>query len=162
MFDALVLAHQDPAPAARTLATLVEGVVAIVALGAGVALDPLADAAGCGIVRAMDIPTLSSVLSTPHVIVLPAGALLPPGWPDQLASDLTRFGAPGALESVFFRPEALAARARLGVSTWIGRYALSHGALVPRSAVLTTGFNAVALRAPGAVRMAKLTVALSV
>lgn len=157
MFDAVIISDADPEPAARTFATLVEGVVEGVVRRATLlsshdvpGLRTLADAAGCRL--ALGIPSadfgaeLKAHLETPHVIALQAGALLPTGWPNRLRQELQRRGAPPADAGLAFRPERLLAR--FGVLATLvgrGRLPLRHGALVPRGALTNQRFDGLAV-----------------
>jgi hypothetical protein len=170
MFDAVVITGADAEPAARTFATLVEGVVDGVVRRATLLsshdtaeLRTLADAAGCrmalGVAAGAFGDTLKDSLETSHVITLGAGALLPAGWPDKLRHELQRRGAPPPDAGLAFRPERLAGR--LGVVArlaWRGRLPLTHGALVPRSVLVAHDFDGLAVPTGARWAMAQLTV----
>lgn len=98
-------------PAAATLATLVEGVVAgalaRVALWPRVrdkALESLAEEAGCALLDGAGHPAYLP-FSAPHLLVLPGGALLSPGWPATLEAEARRIGLPGP-ESIWIMPDS--------------------------------------------------------
>jgi hypothetical protein len=173
MFDAVVVSTAGPEAAARTLGTLVEGVVEGVlrrVVLASAADDPalrkLADEAGCRLAVAA-VPgelgrQLSEHLETPHVLVAAGGALLPPGWPDALARELQRRGAPDAQAGFAFRPSGIAARLRLQTALMGGRrVAVAHGALVPRGALAARDFDGRSVPTGRGWRMIPLTVELS-
>jgi hypothetical protein len=158
MFDAVVIAGADAEPAARTFATLVEGVVegvvrraTLVSHADNAGLRALADAAGCrtilGIARGGFGEALDGRLETAHVIALAAGALLPPDWPTRLRQDLQRRGPPPPDAGLAFRPERLAARLRVTAAlTSRSRLPLGHGALAPRAALADRGFDGCSVR----------------
>jgi hypothetical protein len=153
MFDAVVIAGADAEPAARSFATLVEGVVDGM-LRRAVLLSPvesdglraIADAAGCRLVAGVTPDgfgeALRAHLETPHVLALAAGALLPAGWPERLRLALQRSGAPPAATALAFRPAGLVAR--IGLRAAIAgraRLPLTHGALAPRAALTARDFD---------------------
>jgi hypothetical protein len=170
MFDAVVIAGADAEPAARTFATLVEGVVegmvrraTLISHDDSAGLRTLADAAGCRI--ALGVPqggfgdALKEHLETPHVIALAAGALLPPDWPTRLRQDLQRRGAPPVDAGLAFRPDGLVQRLRvMAALTSRGKLPLSHGALTPRAALIGRGFDGVAVSTGERWASAQLTV----
>jgi hypothetical protein len=101
MLDAIVIVDETGArraeAAARTLATLVEGVVdgglsrvLLVSAGPEEDLASLADAAGCllacNVVPANAAATIAEHLSAEWLLMLRAGCLLPPGWAQVVAS----------------------------------------------------------------------------
>jgi hypothetical protein len=170
MFDAVVIAGADAEPAARTFATLVEGVVDGMVRRATLAshddtagLRALADAAGCrialGVSKGGFGDALEGNLETPHVIVLTAGALLPPDWPARLRQDLQRRGAPPPDAGLAFRPDGLVARLRVAAAlTSRGRLPLGHGALTPVAALTGRGFDGASVPTGGRWAGAQLTV----
>jgi hypothetical protein len=154
VFDAVIIAATDAEPAARTLATLIEGVVEGV-LGRAILLAPretddllrLADAAGCRFVAPVAGEMLRPHLATAHVLAVRAGALLAPGWPEMLRRELARRGAPGEGRALAFRPAALGATVRLQALAAGRRVPLDHGALAPRALVTAHGFDGSSLKA---------------
>jgi hypothetical protein len=170
MFDAVVIATADPEPAARSFATLVEGVVQGVVRRAtllsahdNAELRSLADAAGCrmalGVAPDHVGDALKASLETAHVITLAAGALLPAGWPDRLRHELQRRGAPPPEAGLAFRPDGLVARLHaMAALTSRRKLPLSHGALAPRAALTMRGFDGVAVQTGARWAMAQLTV----
>jgi hypothetical protein len=164
MFDAVVIAGAEEERAARTLATLVEGVVdgvlqRVVLLSAADTdgLRRLADAAGCraalGVAQGGFGEALKPHLATPHALALAAGALLPPGWPEALRQELLRRGAPGLDQAIALRPATLAMHLRLAAAmTGRRRTPLAHGALAPRTSLTARGFDGSAVQ--GRARMA--------
>jgi hypothetical protein len=165
MFDVVVIAEADAEPAARSLATLVEGVVdgmlrraVLLSSAENDGLRGLADAAGCRLVAGVPAggfgAALTPHLETPHVLALAAGALLPPGWPELLRQAQRQSGAPAEDMALAFRPAGLAARLRLRAAI-IGRarLPLTHGALVPRASLTARDFNGVTI-APLRARLA--------
>ncbi|MGL4240232.1 MAG: hypothetical protein ACRCTI_03880 [Beijerinckiaceae bacterium] len=170
MFDVVIVSGPDPDAAARTLATLVEGVVegllrrAILASTAdGADLRRLADEAGCraaaGVAESDLGRTIADLSETPHLLVMKAGALVPPGWTDMLYQDLKRRGPPAIDSGVAFRPAALPARLRIAAAMATARpMPLDHGAIVPRAALRHRSFNGERVPTARGWRMARLTV----
>ncbi len=171
MFDAVVIATADPEPAARSFATLVEGVVdglvrrvTLLSPHDSGDLRRLGDAAGCRMALGVSPGGFGEALQanaeTPHVIALAAGALLPPGWPDMLRREFERRGAPPPHAGLAFRPDALAARLRV-MAALAGRrrLPLGWGALAPRASLTSRGFDGVAVETGAQWAMAQVTVA---
>jgi hypothetical protein len=170
MFDAVVIAAADPEPAARSFATLVEGVVegmvrrvTLLSAHDSKELRLLADAAGCR--TALGTPptgfseALKDGLETQHVIALAAGALLPAGWPDMVRHELQRRGAPPSTAGLAFRPDALVARLRvMAALTGRRRLPLGHGALAPRAALTGRSFDGSAVETGAKWALAQMTV----
>ncbi len=173
MFDAVILATSGPEAAARTLGTLVEGVVEGVlrrVVLASAADDPvlrrLADEAGCRLAFGAAPGALGRLLGdqleTPHVLVAAGGVLLPPGWPDALARELQRRGAPDAEAGLAFRPSGIAARLRVQAALAARRrVAIDHGVLTPRGSVAGKDFDGGSVATGRGWRMITLTVELS-
>jgi hypothetical protein len=170
MFDAVVITAADPEPAARSFATLVEGVVegvvrrvTLLSAHDSRELRLLANAAGCrmalGVATGGFGEALKDGLETPHVIALAAGALLPAGWPDMLRHELQRRGAPPPTAGLAFRPDALAARLRvMAALTGRRRLPLRHGALVPSAALTARSFDGFAVETGAKWSLAQTTV----
>jgi hypothetical protein len=170
MFDAVIFSGADPEAAARTLSTLVEGVVenmvarvTVVSFEEGPDLAKLADAAGCrvlaGVERSKLREQLSAVLESTHLLALRAGALLPPGWPGLLRAEIAQRGMPGGGVALLFEPMLLKDRVKLIVTQTVkGRFPLDHGALVPRTALLEGGFDGQTIKVFGPVQMSRLKV----
>jgi hypothetical protein len=170
MFDALVITGADPEPAARSFATLVEGVVAgmirrvvLMSTEDNAGLRALADASGSRI--ALGLPKTGfgeaarDHLETPHAIVLEAGALLPPDWPHLLRQELQRRGAPPPDAGLALRPDALAARLQLHLAM-IGRRraSVSHGVLAPKTALVSRSFDGLHVETGPRWAMGRITV----
>jgi hypothetical protein len=170
MFDAVVIATADPTPAARTFATLVEGVVAgmvrrvtLLSAADGEGLSALADASGSRAALAVPVAAFGDALrghlDTGHVIALEAGALLPADWPNRLKEELQRRGEPPPDAGLAFRPAALAARLRLHAALAARRrIPLRHGVLAPKAALLARGFDGVSAPAGGRWIIGRITV----
>jgi hypothetical protein len=170
MYDAVILADANPAASARTLATLVEGVVEGM-LGKVVVLTStenddfakLTDAAGCILVMAetaAQIPVvLKDYLTTSHVLAFKAGAILPPGWPAMLKAEIHRQGHPYPEGAFSFRPPTRKTFLTMAFSLTVRqKMTLVHGGLVPRDWLLDPQFAGETLRPYGPVHMAKITV----
>jgi hypothetical protein len=158
MIDALVIARPPQGPgtsaeaAARTLATLVEGVVegllgrvALVGPDADPELRRLAEAAGCAL--AAD-PAALSGRAAGWLLALPAGTLLLSGWPARLEDSLRRGLAPG--EALAFRPEDAGWTEPLRNLMRPGR--MPAGGLLPGGGLAALRLNADPLRWTGRVR----------
>jgi hypothetical protein len=171
MFDAVVIAAAEPEPAARSFATLVEGVVqgvvrrvTLLSAHDSKELRLLADAAGCRMALGVEPggfgDALKDNLETPHVIALAAGALLPAGWPDIVRHELQRRGLPPPTVGLAFRPDALVARLRVMAALTGGRrVSLGCGALVPRVTLTARSFDGVAVETSAKWALAQMTVA---
>jgi hypothetical protein len=143
MFDCIVIAR-NPDATARTLACLVEGVVAGVIARATIAvetpseeLDRIADVSGCDV--AQGFANLASQAHTPHALVFADGALPAPGWPKRLMAEIARKGLPERDVAWWFRPEAALENLRLRLALGTGRSAsLGCGALLPRGRLVAS------------------------
>jgi hypothetical protein len=107
MTDLLLVTGGDAAAATRSLALLVEGVThgflrrAVILGRADDAHRELADAAGATLLSSLDqgvAPFGSSM-----ILVVPAGVLLPTGWPALTEDALLRIAPPGAGMALSFR-----------------------------------------------------------
>ncbi len=170
MYDAVIFSNADPAASARTLATLVEGVVEgmlgrmiVVADAGNDGFEKLTDAAGCILVVAntpADIPALlKKHLTTGHVLAFKSGALLPSGWPAILKSEIRKHGHPYPEGAFAFRPPTKKTFLTMAVSLTIRqKMTLTHGGLVPRDWLLHPMFVGDTLRPPGPVHMVRIVV----
>jgi hypothetical protein len=159
MPDVLIVAAPGADEAvARTLAALVEGVVAgavgrvaILAGGRDPALARIAESVGCDLLE--DPAALAG--RGGWLVVLPAGALPRPGWPAVL-EDLLRRGGPLAAALAFRQIDAgLAARLR-----WLAdRQALPVGGLVAGADLARLRVGRRGLRWAGPVRRTRLEAA---
>jgi hypothetical protein len=168
MFDVVVLVEKDVVAAARTLASLVEGVVeghlrrlVLVSSETSAELTALADQAGCrleaGVPRGELGHRLAAHLTTPHSLVIAAGTLLEPGWTHALRSDGLRNGAVQGAQAVFFTPEDMAPRLKLRLGVALRRPApVLHGVLASTHALLHGGFDGQRLRVGRAARVARV------
>jgi hypothetical protein len=170
MYDAVIFSSTNPAASARTLATLVEGVVEgmlgrvfVVAGAEQDGFEQLTDAAGCVLVAIdspADIPArLKEHLTTGHVLAFKAGALLPPGWPAMLKAEISKQGHPYPEGAFAFRPPTTKTFLTMAVSLTVRqKMTLVHGGLVPKAWLLHPMFAGETLRPPGPVHMAKIVV----
>jgi hypothetical protein len=170
MYDAVVFSNTNPAASARTLATLVEGVVegmlgrVVVVASAGLdGFEKLTDAAGCLLVvvdRPAEIPVrLKEHLTTSHVLAFQGGALLPPGWPSLLKAEIHKQGHPPPEGTFAFRPSTTKTFLTMAVSLTVRqKMTLAHGGLVPKACLLHPAFLGDTLHPPGPVHMAKIVV----
>ncbi|MGL4635254.1 MAG: hypothetical protein ACRCWF_04675 [Beijerinckiaceae bacterium] len=170
MYDAVILADANPTASARTLATLVEGVVegmlgrvVVLASAENDAFAKLTDAAGCSLVIAetgAQIPgALKDHLSTSHVLAFKAGAILPPGWPALLKAEIHKHGHPYPEGAFAFRPPTRKTFLTMAFSITVRqKMTLVHGGLVPRSWLLDETFAGDTLKPPGPVHMTKIIV----
>jgi hypothetical protein len=158
MFDVVIFADSAVAPAARTLSSLVEGVIAdvikrviVVAPHEHEELQALADAAGCAIVT---IPTgttnrdiLRQALSTDHILCLNAGAEMPQDWSKQMKTELAARGMPGTAVVVMFKPKTTSEWFKLVVRQSIkGTFSLNYGALVPQAILMASSLDGKAIK----------------
>jgi hypothetical protein len=143
MFDCIVIAR-NPDATARTLACLVEGVVAGVIARATIATDAssnelerIADAAGCDLAKGFS--ELPGLAKTAHALVFSDGAMPGPGWPERLMAEIARRGPPERDVAWWFRPETALEQLRLRLALGVGRSAsLGCGALVPRGRLVAS------------------------
>ncbi len=168
MFDVVVLVEKDVVAGARTLASLVEGVVeghlrrlVLVSSETSTELAALADQAGCrleaGVARGDLGHRLAAHLTTPHSLVMVAGTLLEPGWTHALRADGLRHGVLKGAQAVFFTPEDRAARLKLRLGVALRRPApVLHGVLASTHALLHGGFDGQRLRTGHASRLARV------
>jgi hypothetical protein len=171
MFDAVIFSGRDPEAAARTMASLVEGVVEgmlqrvlVVSAESDADLEKLSDASGCRLEQGVAVDRLSAVLAahlqTPHVLAFDAGALLPPGWPQLLQREFQRRGQPDTEVALAFRPEGLGDRLRLITRIGIrGRVPLTYGALLPRSRITDKAYRGGAVKTHGPIHLTQMSVA---
>jgi hypothetical protein len=143
MLDAIVIVDgEDPyrtEATARSLATLVEGVVdgglarlLLVTSSPAGDLAKLADASGCRLAADVNQDNLASTLGAhltqPRTLLLRAGCLLPPGWPDTLARS-------PANRALVFSPDNAGVRLSLAMRLRFSRpIAIDHGVIVSRGA----------------------------
>ena len=174
MFDVVVLAEGDAVSAARTLSTLVEGVVqghlrrlVLASPDEHEDLAALADEAGCRLEAGVPLgalwPRLAAHISTPHVLVIAAGTLLAPGWTNLLRTDGLRQGALHLNQSVFFMPEERLARLKLRAALALRRpVPVRRGAIVPIGSLVRGALDGTHVRLRGqeghSARMARVVV----
>ncbi|MGL5116387.1 MAG: hypothetical protein ACRC7G_12160 [Beijerinckiaceae bacterium] len=161
MFDCIILAR-TPEATARTLACLVEGVVAgtilratLVAEQPSPAFSQISDAAGCDL--AISIAGRSAHATTPHVLLFADGAMPQPGWPERLLAEMSRRGAPVADAAWWLRPESSLDLLKLQLALALRRSASPrNGVLAPRTR-LTEIAQSHRVRARGSDRMIGIT-----
>jgi len=165
MFDALIFTAGDAEPAARTLATLVEGVAegmlgraTLVSPSLDPALKELAEAAGCGLAAGVAAEALAKTLAvhvtTPHALVLDAGALLPRGWPNALSDELRRAGGLTPDMALLFRPAQTADWLRLLFAVSVrGRMPFGHGGIAPRHRLVDPRYRGGPVKSHGPMHM---------
>jgi hypothetical protein len=168
MYDVLIFSSANPEAAARTLSSLVEGVVdgmvgrvTVMSAETSPELLALGDASGCRVEAGVPADKLhariSASVGTEHVLSFKAGALMPAGWPQLMKNEMMVRGKPGTAVALLFEPPKLLERVKLILSQMLkGRFPLDHGALVPREQLLHTGFDGLTVKVYGPVHMSKV------
>ena len=168
MYDVLIFSSANPEAAARTLSSLVEGVVdgmvgrvTVMSAETSPELLMLGDASGCRVEAGVPADKLHACVSasvgTEHVLAFKAGALMPSGWPQLMKNEMIIRGKPGTAVALLFEPPTLVERIKLILQQMVkGRFPLDYGALVPREQLLHTGFDGLTVKVFGPVQMSRL------